>query len=198
MSMSTPLNQLGAGQNNPTFVNDAQRQMVTNAQAAAQNYQMPQLSENAMMVEDDSVVNDVLNQYNQGNQQSQSQSQSQQHEPQIIHAPSAPNAQMPPMYYAEQLQALQSFEPSNASNQLQDVNPMTHSHSSTRSPTAFLFDRDFKIAMTVAIAFIILSILPVEKYIYRYVAIEKIPYAGILVKAVLAAGLVYVVAKMQP
>lgn len=190
--MSTPISQIaGGGQpGQHQFVNDAQRQMITSAQAAVQNYQMPQLSENAMLHEDDALVNDVLSQYNHGNDPS----------PTVIQAP-APQYQAPQppqiapqpmlanpsqgMYYPDD-----SYDPANVMKEMmQDA--------ASASPVAFIFERDFKLAVIAAVACLILSAFPVDSWVYKYVpAIHKIPYAFALVRAVLTGIAVFLVAKL--
>lgn len=96
---------------------------------------------------------------------------------------------MQPIHPTEH-QMYQSYQPDVAAAykmlpQDQDVAPL------------FLFDRDFKIAVLVAIMYIVLTLLPVESFIYRYVALNKIPYANVLIKAVLAGAVVYLVSKWQ-
>jgi len=50
---------------------------------------------------------------------------------------------------------------------------------------------DIKSMVIVMVVFVVVSILPVEKFIYNYVALDKIPYSQVAIKAVLA-GIVFI------
>ena len=56
----------------------------------------------------------------------------------------------------------------------------------------FSWNSDLKIAVLAMGVFILVSVLPIESYVYTYVALEKIPYSNIIIKAVLA-GIILVI-----
>jgi len=189
MSVSTSINSTGH-----TFVNDAQRQMITNAQQAVQNYQMPQPSENALLMEDDATVNEALSMF-AGND---SQLQSQQQQPQqtfnanpqsMTQMPATGAAPMPmPMPMPMQQQQFQEFHPE----------PYMHVHEpvSKAHYLMYILDKDFKYAILMAILYVIVSFTPVHTMIGQYIAIDRIPFATIVTKAMLMSVLAYLVFKM--
>jgi len=44
--------------------------------------------------------------------------------------------------------------------------------------------------------FIIVSFLPIEQYVFKYIALDKIPYSAVIVKALIAGALFYVVKRL--
>lgn len=59
-----------------------------------------------------------------------------------------------------------------------------------------IFDNDFKTALIAAGLFIVLHSLPIEKYIYKYISLDKIPYSNLVIKAISMFLLVLVVTKL--
>ena len=53
----------------------------------------------------------------------------------------------------------------------------------------FNFDSDMKqVLIVIAIVFLV-QVVPIEQYVYKYIAIENIPYSAVLIKAVVAGAL---------
>jgi len=61
----------------------------------------------------------------------------------------------------------------------------------------FVFDSDVKMAAICAAVFVIVTYIPLEKIVFKYISLDKVPYSGIIVKALTAAFLFFVVAKMM-
>ena len=236
MNKSTPLNQLphpssavgtatmpmppvvsSSGGHNQVFVNDQQRQMVAQAQHAAQNFQMPQNTQMSADVlnttDDDATVQEVLNQLNQSAATNNGMP--------MMNL----NAQQPPTYVptVEPMMGEQPQQPFHPS--LYETSPANMAFKAgmamlpgtayangnngvgmgmamgngTVSPfgsyAALVQDADLKTFALVIIAYVIVTLLPVEQYVYQYISLYKIPYSDLLVKAVLCGAIVYVLSK---
>lgn len=55
---------------------------------------------------------------------------------------------------------------------------------------------DIKTALYVVIVFIIVSIIPIETTVYKYISLDKIPYSNVLLKAIIAGILVFLLKKL--
>lgn len=66
MNKSTPLNQLPSATAQPSFINEQQKQMITNAQAAIQTMNLPQNTQTSADIinDDDPTIQELLNQIN--------------------------------------------------------------------------------------------------------------------------------------
>lgn len=53
------------------------------------------------------------------------------------------------------------------------------------------FNSDIKIALIAAACYILISMLPVDKLVYRYIDLQKVPYSGVVIKAVIMFAVVY-------
>lgn len=63
--------------------------------------------------------------------------------------------------------------------------------------TALLgWNNDLKIALFAIGIYIIITIIPFEKYVYSYIALDKIPHSGTIIKAVLGGIALLVLLKM--
>lgn len=171
MSKTTPINQLPLGQPPPQmFVTDQQRQMVNQAQQAQQTFQMPQTTTGTEVHEDESAVLEVLNQLNSNVQSATSM------------PPPPPMQQPQPQApLADLWRDAYSVIPEQIPVQVEKTNSLP-----------FMNNADLMTAAHVALAVVIVSFIPIDKIIGRYIAIDKIPYSGIILKALLA-GVVVVV-----
>jgi hypothetical protein len=200
MNRSTPINNLQQG----SFVNDQQRQIVMQAQQAITNMQLPQNTQLTPVSqpnfdisnEDDAAIQEVLNQIqgttsshaNNGDQTSNTQV----HTPQMTSIPTMPSQPIP---YQNSIQNQQSdqnipylgqfppqpqqyMDPSMFSNRLAEQNSMLNSITAVA--------QDVKLATFVFILFIIVQLVPADKFLIRYIAIDKIPYYHVIVKALIA------------
>lgn len=183
MSKSTPLNQLPnttstavnvVGQQQPPTYNpniDVQRQ------SAVQTFIMPQSTATStdIQAESDATVQEALN----------------------MIAPQIP--QTPQHIPTESIQM--NMQPQNVSNQMmlpQDFMMPNEYQSLSDEPYTknalselVSINTDIRTMVIVMIVFVAVSILPVEKFIYNYVALDKIPYSQIAIKAVLA-GIIFI------
>ena len=190
MSKSTPINQLpiqNLQQN--TFVNEQQRQMITQAQQAIGNSQLPQNTQlpSEMLNEDDAVIQDMLNNLNTQQdpsyvQQHQAMAQQQQQQQQI--------SQEDLLRYANNMNINQVLSPYQTIQQVPTVNvPITKQFTT-------LLSSEIKLAGIVFVAVVLVHLIPFSKIISKYVALEKIPYHDILLRASLAAMIVIIMKKL--
>lgn len=188
MSKSTPLNQLPATNTVPSFVNDQQRTFVSNAQQAAQQFSLPQSAQlsNDVVADDDTTIQEVLNQLNAGNMNSQDQDPDAAVQESYV-------SDAPMMYQQQQQQPMMMMGAPQLPQKMAMVAPAS---AASYLPAAILNDRDLKNAIVAMIAFVIVSLLPIERFVYAYISIDKIPYSNLIVKAVLCGVVVYVIKKL--
>lgn len=214
MSKSTPLNQLPTS-NFPTpppqqLVNEPQRQMIQNAQIAAQNFPIPQNTQMPHDIpENDSSIQDILNELNiphNGGDHNMSpspppptpqlmQMPMQMHNPidtsQFMNGGSNPFLPMDPSImndFASMAGGAGGMFPQNEPNgELEQVD-----HKSKYMAALMSWNSDLKVAVFAVGVFILVSIIPIETYVYNYIALDKIPYSSVVIKAVLA-GVILVV-----
>lgn len=196
MNRSTPINNLPQS----SFVNDQQRQIVMQAQQAITNMQLPQNTQLAqtnfeLQNEDDATIQEVLNQI-------QSTTTTTEQQPNLPQQP-VPQAQMPsipalppqPTQFTQnqtdllQNQAMQylgQYPPQPQqyvdggllANRVGEQNTMLTSISAVA--------HDVKLATFVFVLFILVQFVPVDKFLVRYIAMDKIYYYHIIVKALIA------------
>ena len=199
MNKSTPISQLpsqAAAQN--TFVSEQQKQMITQAQNAVQNMTLPQNTQSTdILNDDDATIQEVLNQV--GSISS----------PPLMEAMSMPippqQQQMPPMMNQMQMQQQMQqqmqggIDPmlfnSMMSSQMQQPQP---SMGMGRNIEQFVsaFADDIKLASLVFIVYVAVNFAPIDKVIGRYIALDKIPYHDVLLKALVATVVVVFVKKV--
>lgn len=80
------------------------------------------------------------------------------------------------------------YQPPNFPQQLQYQDQRTQIKSWTDILT---WNTNTKIAISVIIVFVAVSLLPIESFVFKYVAIDKIPHSTIAVKAVMAGIVVF-------
>lgn len=167
----------------PTFVNDQQRQMVTNAQQAQQNFQLPQPSQpipssnEVMMGDDDATIQDMLNQISS--------------EPQIPVQPQYQQINVVEPMLANEMQS----QPMQQYVMPDNMSQVGH-HGNYLSNIVEWNNKDIKVALYVIVAYLIVSFIPIEDLIYKYIQLNRIPYSGVIIKAVIAGILVYLMMKI--
>mgnify|MGYP006278165767 CR=1 FL=1 len=177
MSKSTPINQLPSQASNPTFVNEQQRQMITQAQQAIGNSAMPQNTQlpAEILTEDDSVIQDMLNNLN---------------------APSdVPSAQQEELLRLAAMNQYQMPQMSPYPQQYAYAQPV-HVPKSFSAQFTHLLTSEFKLAGLVFVIVLIVQFVPFHRYVSKYVAIDKIPYHEVLLRAIIAALAVIAVKKL--
>lgn len=196
MSKSTPISQLPNQGASGNFINDQQKQMFSQAQNAVQNMTLPQATQPVADVvnEDDNIIQEVLNSFaNNNNNSAQSSQQNiehmvqQQNNPTMYQPPMMP----PPQGYSPQINAMDPMLLNMLANQVNSPQ-QTPTPQYTGSIESFInvFADDIKLAALVLIVFVVVNFIPLERIIGKYIAIEKIPYHDILLKALLGALLV--------
>lgn len=213
MNKSTPLNQLPSVGGQNVFVNEQQRQMVMQAQSAVNAIPIPQNTQIAVDGgnEDDATIQEVLNQIHGGGSGGQvgadepmmmmnqmmnmdapaPQTKQPMMTPQIM-APQitpqmfpAPMVQAPPQPQLDpytQTQYMGQFPP-----QPQPIVDPLQNHGDG-SVLGFLtaIAEDVKFASFIFILFIIVHFIPLDKFLMKYFALDKIPYYDVILKAVMA------------
>lgn len=211
MSKSTPLSQLPSVSSLtqvPLNVNDAQRQQAVSSFVIPQNTQASADIAN----EDDNTVAEVLNQLNGG----ATSNTNVQNEPPPQLAPQLP-LQDPSQYMQQaqaQLQQQNTYLPPPLLMQNNGMMPGMFSDLPTNNmfqsspspvdqyagyePKRGLFDlsninADIRNVVLISIVYLIVSFVPVHKLLTRYIALDKIPYSTLAIRAVIA-GLLCVLA----
>jgi hypothetical protein len=192
MNKSTPISQLpSAASLSNTFVNDQQKHMVAQAQNAVNTMVMPQSTQvTDMNTDDDATIQEVLNQV-QNMTQPQQQPMTM---PSMEHMmPQQMQHMMPPP--PQQMQ--HNFDPSMfntlVASQMAGPAPPPMGASSYNSYMGNLetfvtnFADDIKVAAIIFVVIVATHFVPFDKFIGKYIALEKIPYHDILVKALIAA-----------
>jgi hypothetical protein len=189
MSKSTPINQLPN-----ILLNDPQRQIQSHASPEAP----PPLQDPEEIIQETlaqlnaqtSSQNQPIQQQaaiNQSQQQPQIQPDSQQGMGEFQYDPNM----MQPMYDPNAFYAPMMTQSTHDTNMLHDGDIKS------RFLKDFsVWNGDVQVAIFVAAFYIVLSMLPIESLIYRYIALNKIPYSGIVIKAVLMFVVVIVLIKV--
>lgn len=169
MSKSTPINQIPQ-----QFVNEPQRQMITQAQQAAQHFTMPQSSQLApdVIPENDNSIQDMLNELNgMGSIPADVPTQ----------MPS-PMLQMPPT------------RPMVLTDHDMMIPPPT---TTTTMQTLFEWNNDLKMIVIAMCLFVFVSLVPIEVYVSKYISLSHIPYYNILIKAVVFGAILLIASKLS-
>jgi hypothetical protein len=210
MNKSTPIAQLPSNPSpNPNFINEQQRQYITQAQQAISNSHLPQNTQMSSDIanDDDIVVQDILNQINASsnndvpggpssadqqvninalNQQLMMQQlaaqQGVQQYPQHPH----PGAGIPPQALY-QMSMGGGYGANEVIPQNQVVDYKTY---------LFQFTDDLKLASLIFFIVILVHFIPLDRLIGKYFAIDKIPYHEILLRAIMASLLVVIIKKL--
>lgn len=197
MNKSTPLNQLPNHPASPAFMTDQQRQIVSQAQQAAQNFTLPQNTQASSDIinvdDDDATVQEVLQQLNQ----------------KIPISAPPPPPPPPPSLHEPPSQTTADFVPHAAGPSPAEFGgygaaaygygggfPMVQDASGASRWYAIWEDKDVKLLGIVLIAYAAVTLLPVEKLVYHYVALHHVPYSNLIIKAVLCALAVYFLKKL--
>lgn len=213
MNKSTPIAQLPSNtlQNN-NFINEQQRQFITQAQQAISNSPMPQNTQMSSDIanDDDIVVQDILNQINASSSNDQNSSSGQQ-DPSLNM--NAINQQLMMQQLAAQQNMVQSSQmpqnmgyPPQAMYQMSQMGyggPMENSivvqgnQPMDFKTYLFNFADDVKLAGVVFAVVILVHFIPLDKLISKYFAVDKIPYHDIILRAIMAALLVVIIKKLS-
>jgi hypothetical protein len=219
MNKSTPLNQLPSINAQHGFVNDQQRQMVMQAQHAVNALPMPQNTQHSVdaTTEDDATIQEVLNQIhasgNGGNSDENimnsmmgmdspvPQSKQPMMPPQIM-APQITQQMIPPPMVQSPPQP--QFDPYS---QMQFAGQFPPQPQNIIDPLQNQVDgsvlgfiggiaEDVKFGAFIFVLFIVVHFIPIDKFLMKYFALDKIPYYDIILKALLAFIAVILFRKM--
>jgi hypothetical protein len=216
MNKSTPLNQLPSAASSTSFINEQQKQIITNAQAAIQNMNLPQNTQASsdIMNDEDPTIQELLNQINtpQGNHNIHNLQNPNNSIPNHNMQNSHGQGTIPPnilsqMAMQQNIQGFQNDYPGDNYNQqynvpylptLQNTNILHQQPTQQGGVELFMnfFGDDIKIALIVLVVVIIVNFVPISGILGRYIAIDKIPYHDILLKGILAALLVIIIKKI--
>lgn len=208
MNKSTPINQLPAVQQQNMFVNDQQRNMVTQAQQAISNSTIPQNTQLPADVinEDDATIQDMLN--NLSSQQDSVSSHGNmppQYNPQIPpHVQQSPQEELMRLAAANNLninqlnQLMSGYGPSGYPSMPSNfVGPApTQGYAKHLSGLKQVFSNELKLAGLVFLVVILVQFVPFHSFIGKYVAIDKIPYNDVILRAIIASLVVVVFKKL--
>lgn len=215
MNKSTPLNQLPSVGGQNVFVNEQQRQMVMQAQSAVNAIPIPQNTQITVDSgnEDDATIQEVLNQIHgggggQGSQGGMDETMNMMNQMMNMDAPTPQTKQpmMTPQIMAPQI-TQQMFPPPMVQAPPQpQMDPYTQTHYMGQFPPqpqpivdplqnqgdgsvlGFIttIAEDVKFASFIFILFIIVHFIPLDKFLMKYFALDKIPYYDVILKAVMA------------
>lgn len=216
MNKSTPLNQLPVMNGQNTFINDQQRQMVMQAQNAVNALPMPQNTQMSADLpnDDDATIQEVLNQIHGGGTGGGSHSMEGMDTPSMS-APSASIPVMPPQLMNQQISPAMMPQPIVQSPPQPTFDPYTQmysgqypaqpqpivdplQHSTDGSVLGFVgsIAEDVKFAAFIFTLFIAVHFIPVDKFLMRYFALDKIPYYDVILKATVAFVAVIIFRKL--
>ena len=187
MAKSTPLRQIQDSRNGNSYINEQQMQMVTQAQQAAQAFQQPQ--DSSQLIDgavDENAINELLQ-----NITSETFAQAGD-EPQMQSSIPQMQSSIPqmPTYFPSPF--------NQPHNYIDDVAEMPATNTKAGASgfmsmfSAGALNNDLKLAAICVTVFIIASHIPLEKLVYRYVSLDKIPYSQIVIKAILA-GILFII-----
>lgn len=212
MNKSTPLSQLPSG-NSPSFVSDQQRQYITQAQQAIGNSPIPQNTQisSDIINDDDAVVQDILNQINASTsatppqttnvQQQQMQQHQQALQQQEIQAMIAAQQQQQQQQHAAQQQMMQQqllmqqMAGPSITPQI-GFNPIASDAPKDYRSLIMSFTDDIKLAGLVFVTVLLVHFIPANQFLGKYIAIEKIPYHNVILRAIMVTLIVIIVKKL--
>ena len=204
-SKSTPLSQLPSPQQqapNSQFVNEQHRQIVAQAQVAAQNFTMPQTTSGGVSSTEDADIQEALalvtgavpaSSEAQGPQQQQQQQQMMQQQQELAELNALRQQQHAAMQAQMQLQAqMQQLQQHQQQQQIQQQPPQQQSHAhvpragASASPFSLPDTDEIRLVLLGISTFILVTLLPMADLLARFIpALEGIPYSDVLVRALL-------------
>jgi hypothetical protein len=205
MNKSTPIAQLPNSLPNGGFVNEQQRQFITQAQQAiSSNTHLPQNTQPSSDVanDDDLVVQDILNQINatvgapQVDNQQPTFTQQPLQMPQVLNQSQQPHQQGSVPNPVQQLYQLAQSQSNYDGSPLLFAQQQQLQHQFPLMDYFVNITDDLKLAGLVFFVVIVAHFVRIEDYVARYVAVDKIPYHQIILRAILAALLVLIVKKL--
>lgn len=220
---STPINQLPNVNAQTMFVNDQQRNMVMQAQNAISQLQLPQNTQQTVEHdEDDNTIQEVLNQiqstnsqdtqYQQQLQQLQQMQQMQQLQqmqmqtenlqapqmpPQLMQQPSTnQNPQIPQIIQLPQQTPLPMYDNVSQFQPQNIIDPLEQGNDGGIFAIVTSITDDVKFGAFIFLLFVVVHFIPIDKFLMRYFAVDRIPYYDILLKGLVAFVIVIIFRKV--
>jgi hypothetical protein len=212
MTKSTPISQLP---NNPVLSNMAANSFEgQQRQQAIQSFAMPQntQSSNDTLDENEDIVKDTLQQLGGGMlpPSRPPPSQQQQPPPVMMQPPQQMQQEIPEFTKADPIEYYNRvpegiaqqpgmFHESPANTYFQPSQPMpieTFNNEKNALSDLATLQGDIKNVVVVMVVYALVAAIPVEHLIYRYIALDKIPYSKIIIKAVLAGAAFFIISKI--
>jgi hypothetical protein len=188
MSKSTPLSQLPNMGSQNVLLNDPQRLSQSQAQAPPQS----NMQASGPIQDPEEIIQETLNQIN-GQMQTPHPPQQMPQPPQVSQLEQYEAQQ--PLIYDPNMFAMpptqQSLVDSNIS--IQTVGQ--------QEPTSKLlndlasWNNDIQVGLFAAALYILISMTPIESIIYKYIALDKLPYSNVVIKAAMMFVLMLVFLK---
>lgn len=207
MNKSTPLTQLPTSQSQqqqPQFVNDQHRQLITQAHTAAQNFTMPvntQLGGDYSR-EEDATIQETLMHLNGSDSSAHPTSAIQQlpplSQPSSSHTPSAmPTPMSAPLPMPMPMSSPMPMPMPTSGNMSMPMTSYAYPHANQALEPWWSFMGDSAELKLVAIVILItlaLSLVPFERLVVDYLPsmISKLPYSEVVGRALAAGALFYV------
>jgi hypothetical protein len=195
MSKSTPITQLPntGGQNN--FINEQQRQIVMHAQNSINAIPMPQNTQTSVDIanDDDATIQEVLNQIHStgGMEQMENQARQPTMPPQIMTHQVLPQMMPQPVVQSQPQPMYDQFSQMQYTGQyppqpMQVLDPLQNQTEGSMLGFVGVIAEDVKFSAFIFILFIVVHFIPIDKFLMRYFALDKIPYYDIILKALVA------------
>lgn len=173
------LNTFNTDDRQGSYVNDQQKQLVMQAQQSIQSFQQPQDSNVTHEGDNPDHIFETLQALDPSLFEQQKQQQLQMQEQQL-----------------QQLQMQELQQQQQQQNQ-QQMPQQNGQHMEQQKQGFFdLYSIEIKMSIICAIVFIIVSILPIEKIIFKYYSLDRIPYSNLILKAIISAIVFFILIKL--
>lgn len=170
----------GAGDPSLMVVNDTHRQIIAQAQQAAQNYTLPQPSTHDVY-EDDTTIQEALASIHAASAAASAQQQA--------HAPPLPH----PLPFAAMQPPPSALPPGMMLNSM----PPAHMVAQGGPSCSGNFIDDAWVIIAGVAGYLIASFLPVNLIVDRFAALASVPYASVLLRASIIASTIFVALRFK-
>jgi hypothetical protein len=145
---------------------------------------------NELVLDDDPTVQEVLSQFEQQNMSSNMGEMNSgavsQNSGTYMQQVQSTLPQMPPQ---------QMYQNGMGGNPADFLIPPQSGLMKYNPPSSLMQDADMKNSFLVIGIIILVQILPVETFVFKYVSIEHIPYSSLIIKAIVGGGLFFLLKK---
>lgn len=155
------------------FINDQQRQIVAQAQQASEAFTLPQNTQASsdIVTEDAATIQDALDALSKQDALG----------PAIT---GIPNAE----YYTQQQQERPEYFGADPGQYMSDDEAPSPGRPEVKAKLLhdlMTWNGDVKKAIIIGIVFVIVSLTPVDSFVNRYIAMDKIPYSSLILRALI-------------